>query len=128
MKIIEGFGFPIDIDETSGKIKTVSNNQTVKQSINMILKTQIMEHKIFKNYGSELKSFMFGIIDSNYIYSFKKAVENSIKKWEPHISEMLVNVNSKAGASSEIEADIEYTTDISPTIERTKRKININNE
>ena len=85
-----------------------------------------MEHKVFKNYGSELKSFMFGIIDSNYIYSFKKAVENSIKTWEPHINEMLVNVNSKAGASSEIEADIEYTTDISPTIERTKRKININ--
>ena len=71
MKIIEGFGFPIDIDETSGKIKTVDNNKTVKQSINMILKTQIMEHKIFKNYGSELKSFMFDIVDSNYIYSFK---------------------------------------------------------
>ena len=33
MKIIEGFGFPIDIDETSGKIKTVDNNKTVKQSI-----------------------------------------------------------------------------------------------
>ncbi|MBO6127129.1 MAG: GPW/gp25 family protein [Clostridia bacterium] len=127
MKIIEGFGFPIDIDETSGKIKTVNNNQAVKQSINMILKTQIIEHKIFKNYGSELKSFMFGIVDSNYIYSFKKSVETAIKKWEPHVNEMIVDVKSSAGATSEIEANIEYTTDISPTIERTKRKININN-
>jgi hypothetical protein len=127
MKIIEGFEFPIDIDETSGKIKTVDNNKTVKQSINMILKTQIMEHKIFKNYGSELKSFMFDIVDSNYIYSFKKTVENSLKRWEPHINKMTVSVKSNSGPSSEIEANIEYTTDISPVMERTKRTININN-
>lgn len=70
---------------------------------------------------------MFGIVDSNYIYSFKKSVETAIKKWEPHVNEMIVDVKSSAGATSEIEANIEYTTDISPTIERTKRKININN-
>ena len=52
-KIIEGWSFPIDIDKKSGKIRTISNNETIKQSVNMILKTQPFERKIFQYYGSE---------------------------------------------------------------------------
>lgn len=124
-KIIEGWSFPIDIDQKTGKIKTINNNDVVKQSVNMILKTQIMERKIFSNYGSELKSFMFGIVDSNYIYSFKKNVKDSVIRWEPHVTNINVEAKSNSGPISRIEADIEYTTDILPTIEKSKTSINL---
>ena len=127
MKIIEGWSFPIDVDERSGKIKTVCNNETVKQSVNMILKTQIMERKIFRDYGSELKSFVFGIVDSNYIHSFKKSIENAISRWEPHVVDMKINVESNAGPISKIEAEVEYVTDVTPGIEKINRKISIDN-
>ena len=123
-KVIEGWSFPIDIDQKSGQIKTVYNNDVVRQSVNMILKTQIMEHKIFSDYGSELKSFMFGIADSNYIHSFKKSVEGAISRWEPHVTDMKVEAKSNSGPISRIEVDVEYTTDISPEVEKTKKSIN----
>ena len=123
-KIIEGWSFPIDIDQKSGQIKTVYNNEVVKQSVNMILKTQIMEHKVFSDYGSELKSFMFGIVDSNYIRSFKKSVESAISSWEPHVTDIKIEAKSNSGPISRIEVDIEYTTDISPEVEKTKKSIN----
>ena len=126
-KIVEGWSFPIDIDEKSGKIRTVSNNETIKQSVNMILKTQPFERKIFQYYGSELKSFMFGIADANYVYSFKKSVEDAISTWEHHVKELKVSVKANPGPVSQIEANIEYTTDIMPIIERTSKKLNINN-
>lgn len=123
-KIIEGWSFPIDIDQKSGQIKTVCNNEVVKQSVNMILKTQIMEHKIFSDYGSELKSFMFGIADSNYIHSFKKSVEGAISRWEPHVIDIKVEAKSNSGPISRIEVDVEYITDISPGVEKTKKSMN----
>lgn len=122
--IIEGWSFPIDIDQKSGQIKTVYNNEVVKQSVNMILKTQIMEHKVFSDYGSELKSFMFGIVDSNYIHSFKESVEKAISRWEPHVIDMKIEAKSNSGPISRIEVDIEYITDISPEVEKTKKSIN----
>lgn len=124
-KIIEGWSFPIDIDQKTGKIKTVNNNDVIKQSVNMILKTQIMERKIFSDYGSELKSFMFGIVDSNYIRSFKKNVKDSITRWEPHVTDINVDAQSNSGPISRIEADVEYITDISPVVEKSKTSINL---
>lgn len=123
-KIIEGWSFPIDIDQKSGQIKTVCNNEVVKQSVNMILNTQIMEHKVFSDYGSELKSFMFGIVDSNYIRSLKKSVEVAISRWESHVIDIKVEAKSNSGPISRIEANIEYITDISPEIEKAKKSIN----
>ena len=127
MKFLEGWSFPIDIDEQSGKIKTVVDNKLVKQSVNMILQTQIMEHKIFRDYGSEMKSFMFEVVDSNYVHSFKKSIETAIKKWEPHIVNMDISVNANKGPISNIKANIDYTTDISPELEQTTKSISLDN-
>ena len=124
-KVIEGWSFPIEVDSKTGKIKTTNNNDVIKQSVNMILKTQIMERKIFSNYGSELKSFMFGIVDSNYISSFKKNVRESIKRWEPHVVDIKVDARANSGPVSKIEADVEYVTDILPVVEKSKTSISL---
>jgi len=125
MKIIEGWEFPIEIDTKTGKIKTVSDNDVVKQSINIILRTQIFERKILKNFGSELRSFMFGSVDPNYISSFKKSIEYAIKTWEKHVQEVEISVKTNGGIISKIDAEIDYVTDINPSRERIKRGLDM---
>ena len=128
MKFLEGMSFPIDIDERSGKIKTTVDNKVVRQSLNMILKTQIMEHKIFPDYGAELNSFMFEVVDSNYVHSFKKSIETAISQWEPHIVSMDIHVKANRGPISKIEASLDYTTDISPESERIVKAVSIDSK
>ncbi|MDR1240833.1 MAG: GPW/gp25 family protein [Oscillospiraceae bacterium] len=125
MPIIKGWKFPIDINKKTGRIETVCDNETVKQSVNMILKTQIMERKVVSFYGSELRSFMFGIVDSNYISSFKKSIKTAIEKWEDHVKTIKIGVRAAGGPVSRVEAEVEYTTDISPEIERVTKRISM---
>ena len=126
--ILDGWSFPIDVDEETGKIKSVSDNDAVKQSVNMILKTQILERKIFSQYGSNIRSFMFDIVNSGYVSSFRKSVEDSILSCEPHVKSIEVSVNASSGPVSEIVSEIEYLTDILPTREKIYKTISVSDE
>ena len=128
MKLLEGWSFPINIDEKRGKIQSGADSKAIKQSVNMILKTQIMERKIFPDYGSELKSFMFEIVDSNYVHSFKKSIQTAIERCEPHVVNIDVQAKANRGPISKIEAVIDYTTDISPEIEQAFKSVDLDNE
>lgn len=107
---------------------SVADNKAVKQSVNMILKTQIGERRIFEDYGSELRSFMFDVIDPNYVSSFKKSVERSITDCEPHVSKISVDVRADSGLVSKIISEIEYSTDIYPGIEKIHKTLDMNGE
>ena len=118
----------MNVDRKTGKIMSVSDRQAIKQSVNMILQTQMHERKIFGDYGSNLKYFMFEVVDPNYISSFKQSVEHSISYCEPHVNEIDVNVRVSSGAVSKIIADIEYSTDVSSESEKIHKIVDVNDE
>ena len=120
---IKGWKFPIDVDDETGKIKFTTNNDTIKQSVTMILQTQIFERKIFSRYGSDIRTFMFDIVDSNYISSFKKSVKDSIFSCEPYVENLNVSVKASNGPISKINAKIEYTTKFSPVVDEVYKSI-----
>ncbi|MDR1364947.1 MAG: GPW/gp25 family protein [Oscillospiraceae bacterium] len=125
MSIIEGWKFPININSKTGKIETVCDNAAIKQSVEMILKTQIMERKVVPNYGSELRSYVFTVIDANSVSSFKKAIKYAIENWEKHVQTIKVSTRATSGPVSRMQAEIEYTTDINPTPETITKEINM---
>lgn len=118
MPVIKGWKFPIQIDDDTGKIKTVEDNESVKQSVKLILKTYRRERKIFPNFGSDFRSFMFEVMDPPILSTLKNTTESTIKTWEPHISSMNISVKADNGAVSSIKTAIDYVTDIEPTQER----------
>ncbi len=126
MSVIKGWKFPIQVDEVTGKIKTVEDNEDVKQSIRIILETQKNERKIYPNFGTDLRSYMFEIVDHVFISNIKNTIESSIKMWATHIEDMNVAVNASSGAISKIEVNIDYITDIEPIQERLYKRVDKN--
>ncbi|BED92119.1 MAG: GPW/gp25 family protein [Candidatus Improbicoccus pseudotrichonymphae] len=124
--MIKGWSFPVDVDKKTGRIKTVTDNENIKQSVSIILKTEISERKIIRNFGFDLRSFMFGIVNPNYISSFKKSIESAINNWEEHITNLEINIRYIAESVSKIEAQISYVTDLAPTPETTKKIFSLN--
>ena len=126
MPVIKGWKFPIQVDEVTGKIKTVEDNENIKQSVRVILETQKYERKIFPNFGTDLRSYMFEVVDPNFISRLRKSIETSLKMWESHIEDLNVSVNASSGPISKVEVAIDYITDIEPTQERVKKRIDAN--
>ncbi len=123
MAVIKGWKFPIQVDENTGKIKTVEDNENIKQSVRMILETRPHERKIVENFGTDLRPFMFEVISPRIISDLKDKVEHSIRKWENHIRDLHVDVQAKNGTVSSLNTQIDYITDLEPTQERVNKVI-----
>lgn len=118
MSVIKGWKFPVQVDKNTGKIMTITDNENVKQSVNIILKTQIFERKIIPEFGTNMRSFMFEIVNPNFVSDMRRTIETSIKKWEEHIRDINVSVRTSQDDASVVITDIDYITDISPMQEK----------
>lgn len=123
MPVIKGWKFPVQVNKTTGKIETVEDNENIKQSVKMILGTQKYERKVVPTFGTDLRSYMFEVVDPTFIATLRSAISSSLKTWEKHISDLEVTVKASAGPVSIVEANIDYITDIEPTQERVTKRI-----
>ncbi len=127
MAKIRGWGFPIKVDSDTGRIMTVEDNENIKQAIKVILLTQIRERKIVPEFGTNIKSFLFNIVDPIFVSDLKKSVTRALEKWESHIVDLNVSVSTNGGSASTVIINIDYITDISPNPERVTHKMVVNN-
>lgn len=128
MPSLKGWKFPIQVDEDTGKIKTVEDNENIRQSIRLILETQRYERKIFSSFGTNLRSYMFEVVNPTFVTELKKTIASSLKTWEQYIRDLHVSVNASTGPISIVEAGIDYITDLEPTQERVVARIDANDK
>ncbi len=126
MSVIKGWKFPVQVNKITGKIETIEDNENIKQSVRVILGTQKYERKIVPTFGTDLRSYMFEIVDPPFISTLKSAISSSLKMWEKHIEDLEVSVKASPGPISVVEANIDYITDIEPTQERVTKRIDSN--
>jgi Phage baseplate assembly protein W len=127
MAVIRGWNFPINIDKDTGRIMSVEDNENIKQSIRIILLTQLNERKLLPRFGTNVRSFLFDVIDPTFINDLKQSITDSLKRWEMNINSLHVSVNTDEGSTSKIVVNIDYITNISPNQERLTHKISLNN-
>ncbi len=121
MPVIKGWKFPVQVDKENGRIKTVEDNENIKQSVRMILETRPNERKVVPRFGADLRPYMFETINPGVISSLEGEVESSVKRWESHVMDMNVSIRSETGTVSYLEASVDYITDIEPTQERVSK-------
>ena len=126
MSVIKGWKFPVQIDKKTGRIMTVEDNENIKQSVRIILGTQKYERKIYPGCGTDLRAFMFEIIDPTLISTLKSSIKSSLDTWEEHIESLNIGVIASAGTVSKLEVSIDYITDIEPTQERVVERLDNN--
>lgn len=126
MSTIKGWKFPIDVDKSTGKILTVSDNDAVKQDIKMILQTQRGERKMRESYGANINQFMFETVDSAFVKNMSKRILDSIDLWEEHVPQMNVQVSQSPEMNSKVIVDVDYITDIEPHQEKLVTEVDLN--
>ncbi len=83
-----GFKFPVSVDPLTGKAKTSSDEEDVRESIRIILGTQPGERPMLPHFGCNINSFVFGTTDYTSLMLMKREVENSLIMWEPRIKDI----------------------------------------
>ncbi|MCR4798660.1 MAG: GPW/gp25 family protein [Lachnospiraceae bacterium] len=102
-----GMKFPPEVNRATGRFVTVNAEESVRQSLYLILMTQISERPIRPEFGSELMSYTFMDINVNSINWIIRTIKEQIALQEPRVTDVSV-VPEATDNSGKILFDIRY--------------------
>jgi len=116
-----GWSFPPSFDTETGTVVLVSQEEDIKQSLNILLSTSLGERVMQPRYGCNLNDYMFEPLNSSIIGYIKDLVENAILFYEPRI------IAEKIEVTPQDSLDIiegRFTISIDYTIPETNSRFN----
>ena len=107
-----GWAFPPTFDRQSSAVTLVSNEEDIKESLNILLSTSLGERVMQPRYGCNLNDYVFEPLSSSMIGFIKDRVEHAILFYEPRIVAEKIEVTD-SGSFDLIEGrfiiSVEYT-------------------
>lgn len=88
-----GIKFPPQVNKATGRFEMVSGNESVKESVYLILMTKKGERFIRPEFGSNLMAYPFMEEDTSVLNLMAAELERDIRKGEPRVRNVLVSVN-----------------------------------
>jgi uncharacterized protein len=116
-----GWSFPPTFERDTGSVTLVSDEEDIKQSLNILLSTSLGERVMQPEYGCNLTDYLFESLSSSVIGYIKDRVKNAILYYEPRIIAEKIEVTS--GASFDL-VEGRFTISIEYTIAGTNSRFN----
>lgn len=89
----KGMKFPPQINSATGRFVTVSELQSVRESIYLILMTQKTERFLRPEFGSDLTAYTFMDVNLTNINIMTGNIRRDIRSQEPRVSDVQVTVD-----------------------------------
>ena len=90
----KGIKFPPQINPATGKFVTVSEEESVKQSIYLILMTQRSERPLRPGFGSNIMSYTFMDQNAGTLGMMSRTIKEQIAAQEPRVNNVQVKLES----------------------------------
>ncbi len=90
-----GFKFPVQVDENTGRMATISYEEDIKEAIYIILMTKKGERLRNPDFGCGIHQYTFEVLDYTTVSAMKREVEYALVHWEPRIQEIRVKVDTE---------------------------------
>lgn len=103
-----GFSFPIEVEEATGRMKTVSLEEDIAQAIRIILMTRKGERVMRPEFGCDIYEYAFDTMDYTTLFQMEQAVREALMVWEPRIINVEVHINDEQETESVLLIEISY--------------------
>ena len=80
-----GWSFPPTFDSASKSVVTVSDQEDVRQSLQILMSTQLTERIMLPDFGCDLSSMLFENITTTLLTKIRGIIERAILLYEPRI-------------------------------------------
>jgi hypothetical protein len=102
-----GWDLALTVDDNK-RVKLARYEESIRQSIWIILSTSPGEHIMRPTFGSNLQDLLFQTNDSGLASAAASAVSAALKRWEPRITVLNVSAYSAPDAPNVLHIDIHY--------------------
>ncbi|MCD7738360.1 MAG: GPW/gp25 family protein [Lachnospiraceae bacterium] len=90
-----GMKFPPQINRATGRFVTSSYEESVKESVYLILMTQRSERFLRPDFGTNLMSYTFMDINATTVSMMIRSLREQITKQEPRVSNVQITTDSE---------------------------------
>ena len=111
MADIKGWRFPVEPDPATGRIRTVKNEDGVRQGVYLLLKTEKKERPMLPGFGAGLSRFLFETVDETLVHTLSNQVVETVQRWTDHVDGVSAEVTEEEGG---VVVAVRYRTDFSP--------------
>lgn len=101
-----GMHFPFEVDEVSGRILMSQGEESIRESIEVILMTGRGERVMRPDFGCNLKSFVYETMDYANLVRLEEEVKRALLQWEPRITGL--EAKAVPGSGNVIQIHISY--------------------
>lgn len=103
-----GFKFPVQADEVTGRMKTSSYEEDIKEAIYIILMTKKGERIMNPAFGCGAHDYAFDTMDYTTLSMVEREVREALTLWEPRITDLNVNLTIDESRDGCIIIDVDY--------------------
>lgn len=90
-----GWKFPPSFNKFSKSVDVVDNENSIKESLYILLTTIPGERLMELDYGCDIQSILFKPLDLNVKTYLSNNIKSSILKWEPRIEVTNINIDGE---------------------------------
>lgn len=102
-----GWQFPVKTDDT-GSIAVSVAEEDVEEAIWIILGTAKGERVMRPEFGCGIHDFVFATIDTGTLTDIRSSVREALRKWEPRIELLNVDVSSEEIDRGKLLISVDY--------------------
>lgn len=116
-----GWQFPPSFDPDLASAKMVSDEEDIKESLNVLLSTALGERVMQPNYGCDLGPYLFEALTPHLIGFLKNRVHNAILFYESRIDVNAITVNPESSIDS---MEGRFLIEVDYTVRQTNSRFN----
>lgn len=103
-----GFAFPVRTDPITRRIVMAEAEEDIRQSVEIILRTDIGERVMLPEFGTIAGEFVFSENRAENLAALENAVHDALARWEPRITDIRVEAEKSGGNGKMPEIRIGY--------------------
>lgn len=92
-----GWGFPFRVSGKHGRVEASDKRENIRQSVEIILRTEPGERLMHPEFGTKLHQFLFESLDSQTEEMIRREVRHSLRTWEKRVRDIEVETDRRQG-------------------------------
>lgn len=97
-----GWKFPFEISKEHGQAEISGQRENIRQSVEIILRTEPGERLLHPEFGTKLHQFLFENPDTQTEEMIRREVRHSLYLWEKRICDIEVEIDRSMGKQGEL--------------------------
>ena len=103
-----GWKFPFCISEDHGRVEVSGMKENIRESVEIILRTEPGERLLHPTFGTRLHQFLFENMDSQTEEMIRREVRHSLYMWEKRIQDIEVETDMGQTRQGELRVIVKY--------------------